>query len=93
MWHISPLLVSVSYRATGDWDRVSALHVRFLATFDPANRKTCDIASLQPLGSTMSTMTTARNKTITIFAAIVAALATLLVSFWALRWGFIQLWE
>ena len=41
----------------------------------------------------MSTMTTARNKTTAIFAVTVAALATLLVSFWALRWGFIHLWE
>jgi hypothetical protein len=41
----------------------------------------------------MSPMTTAQNKTAAIFSAMVAALATLIVSFWAFRWGFIHLWE
>jgi hypothetical protein len=38
-------------------------------------------------------MTTAQNKSAAIFSATVAALATLIVSFLAFRWGFIHLWE
>jgi len=41
----------------------------------------------------MSTMTTVANKATAIFASMIAGLITLLVSFWAFRWGFIQLWE
>lgn len=37
-------------------------------------------------------MTIAPNKTAAMFASV-AALATLLVCFWAFRWGFIHLWE
>jgi hypothetical protein len=41
----------------------------------------------------MFAMTIAPNKTGAIFPTVVAALATLLVSFWAFRWGFIHIWE
>jgi hypothetical protein len=37
-------------------------------------------------------MMTAPSKTPAIIATVVA-LATLLVSFWAFRWGFIHIWE
>jgi len=47
-----------------------------------------DNACYQQLRSTMFAMTIARNKTAAIFA-----LATLLVSFWAFRWGLIHIWE
>jgi len=40
----------------------------------------------------MCAMTTASSKTAAIFPAV-AALATLLVGFWAFRWGFIHIWE
>jgi hypothetical protein len=47
---------------------------------------------LQQLRSTMFAMTFAPNKTAVIFATV-AALATLLASFWVFRWGFIHIWE
>jgi hypothetical protein len=40
----------------------------------------------------MFAMTIAPNKTAVIFATV-AALATLVVSFWSFRWGFIHSWE
>jgi hypothetical protein len=40
----------------------------------------------------MFAVTIAPNRKAACFA-IVAALATLLVSFWAFRWGFIHIWE
>ena len=42
---------------------------------------------------TMFTMMTVANKSAGIFSAIVSGVVSLLVSFWAFRWGLIHLWE
>jgi hypothetical protein len=44
------------------------------------------------LRSTMFAMTIAPKERAAIFKTV-AALATLLVSFWVFRWGFIHIWE
>ena len=41
----------------------------------------------------MFTMTRAATKAKAICSATAVALLTLIASFWAFRWGFIQLWE
>lgn len=38
-------------------------------------------------------MTMAANKSAAIFFASISGVVTLLLSFWAFRWGFIHLWE